>query len=67
MQEYGRLREFTCPDGQKRSFAYHLKGMPGHWRIHIWADVAADFGKMEDASKKILVGHIGPHLPTATG
>ncbi len=67
MQQYGRSREFVCPDGQRRSFAYHLKGLPGHWRIHIWADVDAVFGKLEDADGKILVGYLGPHLPTATG
>jgi hypothetical protein len=67
MQQYGRLRMFICPDGQSRSFGFHLKGIPGHWRIHIWPDVEGVFRESSDSRRKILIGYIGRHLPTSTG
>lgn len=65
MQQYGRDREFICPDGKPRIFEYHLKGLPG-WRIHIWADEQEEFGLAADSRRKILVGYIGQHLDTVT-
>lgn len=57
MSRYGELRRFVCPDGQRRTFEWHLKGLPLKWRIHIWAD---------SLQKKILIGYVGKHLPTST-
>lgn len=51
-----RHREIICPDGEKRLFDLHLKGLPGAWRIHFCPD---------EQNRKIFVGHIGAHLPTA--
>ena len=67
MNQYGHLREFVCPDGVKRSFGFHLKGLPGHWRIHIWPDVEGIFCDSSDSPRKILIGYIGNHLPISTG
>lgn len=50
-------REFVCPDGERRLFDLHLKGLRGHWRIHFWPDVQ---------NRKIIVGYVGPHLPTVS-
>lgn len=55
LNRFGNQREFECPDGKRRLFDLHLKGLRGHWRIHIWPDAA---------NRKIIVGYIGPHLPT---
>lgn len=55
LAQYGQQREFICPDGRKRLFEWHLKGIPDAWRIHIWPD---------EETHTILVGYIGEHLPT---
>jgi hypothetical protein len=52
---YGDRREFVCPDGQRRLFSWHLKGLPQMWRIHIWAD---------QEERNVLIGYVGKHLPT---
>ncbi|MDE0401475.1 MAG: hypothetical protein OXL96_27070 [Candidatus Poribacteria bacterium] len=57
MSKYGDQRRFVCPDGRRRTFEWHLKSLPSPWRIHIWAD---------SRQKKILIGYVGRHLPTAT-
>ena len=57
MSRFGEQRRFVCPDGQRRTFEWHLKSLPNPWRIHIWAD---------SRQKKILIGYVGRHLPTAT-
>ena len=67
MQQYGHLRIFVCPDGEKRTFDYHLKGLPDYWRIHIWPDEQGIFREANDPARKILIGYIGKHLLTATG
>lgn len=48
---YSEERTFRCPDGQYRVFEWHLKR--GDTRIHFF-----DF----PATKRILVGYVGPHL-----
>ena len=58
MGRYGHQRRFLCPDGQRRTFRWHLKGLPLMWRIYIWADAV---------DRKLLVGYVGKHLETATG
>lgn len=67
MQRYGNLRVFMCPDGERRTFDYHLKGLPDHWRIHIWPDEQGLFRDANDMTHKILIGYIGRHLLTASG
>ena len=57
MGKYGKQRRFVCPDGQRRTFEWHLKSLPSPWRIHIWAD---------SRQKKILIGYVGRHLSTDT-
>ena len=57
MGRFGDRREFVCPDGQRRTFEWHLKGLPNAWRIYIVADTK---------EKKILIGYVGKHLPTAS-
>ncbi|MCG8352730.1 MAG: hypothetical protein MI924_33620, partial [Chloroflexales bacterium] len=52
--EYGPKRRFQCPDGQRRVFSWHLKLFNG-WRIHFYPD---------EERQTIIVGYIGPHLPT---
>lgn len=64
MNQYGKEREFVCPDGKTRIFEYHLKGLPDAWRIHIWADEKREFGLAPSGNRKILIGHIGKHLST---
>lgn len=56
MQQYGKQREFVCPDNVIRSFDFHLKGIPNAWRIHIWPDVE---------NRKIFIGYVGKHLDTS--
>jgi hypothetical protein len=68
LSQFGRDRQFTCPDGATRLFGYHLKakvnGVP--LRIHIWPDEDAEFGLAASGRRKILIGHVGDHLPTAS-
>ena len=52
LQMYSEERTFLCPDGEHRVFEWHLKR--GDTRIHFF-----DF----PASKRILVGYAGDHLP----
>jgi hypothetical protein len=54
LAKFGETRKFRCPDGQKRLFNWHAKR--GHSRIHFF-----DF----PAQKRLLVGYVGRHLPTA--
>jgi hypothetical protein len=66
MQQYGSLRQFKCPDGEIRTFAYHLKENLYGWRIHIWPDEQGLFGLAADQHRRILVGYVGVHLKTST-
>lgn len=52
--DYGPRRIFRCPDGQERTFSWHLKMFDG-WRLHFYPD---------EERQTIIVGYIGPHLPT---
>ena len=54
LEQFGSDRTFLCPDGQPRTFSWHLKR--GRWRIYFIPD---------EKSRTILVGHLGPHLTTA--
>jgi hypothetical protein len=56
IQQFGEHRSFECRDGVIRVFSKHTKIGPGAWRIHF----------LEDANnRRVVVGYIGPHLPTA--
>lgn len=52
---YGDRRRFVCPDGQRRLFSWHLKGLPFMWRIYIRA---------LQEERYVLIGYVGKHLPT---
>ena len=58
MGKYGNQRNFVCPDGQIRTFRWHLKGLPLQWRIHICAD---------PERRMLIVGYVGKHLDIVTG
>ncbi|VFM99270.1 MAG: hypothetical protein BECKG1743D_GA0114223_104081 [Candidatus Kentron sp. G] len=49
-----RHREFRLPTGEKVFFENHVK--LGDYRIHFYPDPGA---------RKIFIGYVGPHLPTA--
>jgi hypothetical protein len=55
LNQYGRERTFTCPDGVNRVFSWHVRLTPLAWRIHFFPDPAA---------RQIIIGYVGPHLPT---
>ena len=48
------MREFNCPDGERRLFSPHSKPTGGNIRIH--------FLPLRE-QKKILIGYMGDHLP----
>jgi hypothetical protein len=59
-QKYGKERMFECPDGETRFFDLHAKF--GAWRIHFfesWFDPSDD-------RRRLIIGYIGPHLPTVS-
>ena len=58
MGKYGEQRKFVCPDGRRRTFEWHLKGLPQKWRIHICG---------EPGERKILIGYVGKHLDIVSG
>lgn len=56
IQQYGNERTFLCPDGRHRMFTWHVS-LSIKWRLH--------FFPLEN-ERKIIIGYIGPHLPTAS-
>lgn len=54
LQQFSHCRKFTDPNGRKLVFSWHVK-IGQHWRIHF--DPAT-------GPSRILVGYVGPHLPT---
>ena len=56
MRLYSGQRRFKLPDGRRELFEFHVK--TGDLRFHFYAD---------NPERKVYVGYIGPHLPTATG
>jgi hypothetical protein len=56
-KKYADSRTFECPDGIRRVFEKHCSLTPGAWRLYFLA-----FPEKENG--KILIGYIGPHLPT---
>jgi hypothetical protein len=57
LEQYGEDRTFACPDGVRRVFSWHVRLTPGAWRIHFLP---------EPSTRRIIIGYVGPHLPTAS-
>jgi hypothetical protein len=57
LQQFGTERTFRCPDGSEHTFSWHVRLTPGAWRIHFLPE--GGIGKM-------IIGYIGPHLPTVS-
>lgn len=55
LNKYGEDRTFLCPDGRYRQFSWHKK--LDALRIHFF-----DF----PATRRLLIGYVGKHLPIAT-
>ena len=56
INQYGECRTFECPDGEFRLFEWHVRLTPLAWRLHFVPRYEETF---------VLIGYIGPHLPTA--
>ncbi len=54
LDQYGRERTFSCPDGKERLFERHLKLRFCNWRIHFFPEKPGT----------VIIGYIGRHLPT---
>jgi len=54
LKQYAQERTFTCPDGQNRTFSWHVRLTPLAWRIYFYPNQAG----------QIIIGYIGSHLPT---
>ncbi len=53
--QFADQHTFMCPDGKRRRFSWHARFTPGAGRIYLtW----------ETEDEKLLIGHIGKHLPT---
>lgn len=55
LNQYAQERTFTCPDGKKRVFSWHVRLTPLAWRIQFYPNQPG----------QIIIGYIGSHLPTA--
>jgi len=55
LDRYGRERTFRCPDGEERTFSWHVRLTPNVWRIHFHPRPGV--GQM-------IIGYVGPHLRT---
>ena len=53
---FRKARTFQCDDGEARLFSWHSKINAQAWRIHFIADAGR---------RRVLVGYVGRHLPTA--
>ena len=56
LQQFGQERTFRCPDGETRCFDWHVRLTPNAWRLHFFPCPEI---------KQVIIGYIGPHLPTA--
>lgn len=55
LDRFADQHTFMCPDGNQRLFSSHVRFTPGAGRIYFtWAD----------EGNKLIIGHIGKHLPT---
>jgi hypothetical protein len=57
LEQYGQDRTFTCPDGLRRVFSWHVRLTPGAWRVHFLPD---------PSTRRVIIGYVGPHLPTVS-
>lgn len=57
LKRFAKERTFTFPDGRDTVFSWHSRVTPGAWRIFFYPD---------PSTQKIIIGHIGPKLPTVT-
>jgi hypothetical protein len=55
---YGPMRDFVCPDLEKRRFKNHLKIFSNNWRIY-YLECRASTGE-----GRAYIGYAGSHLPT---
>jgi hypothetical protein len=55
LETYGPEHAFQCHDGAFRLFSWHVRLTPGAWRIYFYPLVE---------ERRLIVGYIGPHLPT---
>jgi hypothetical protein len=56
LERYGAQRTFLCPDDVERTFSWHVRLTPHAWRIYFYP---------APTNKTMIIGYIGPHLPTA--
>ncbi len=56
LQQFGQERTFRCPDGETRCFDWHVRLTPNAWRLHFFP---------HPEIKQMIIGYVGPHLPTA--
>jgi hypothetical protein len=52
---FANQHTFDCPDGERRIFSWHLRWTPNSGRVYFYP---------LNAEKKIVIGHLGAHLPT---
>ena len=55
LERYRAQRTWLCPDNVERTFKWHVRLTPHAWRIYFYP---------VPANKTIIIGYIGPHLPT---
>ena len=52
------MRDFLCPDHQRRRFSNHLKLFSSNWRIYYLETRSGEVGG------RAFIGYIGVHMPT---
>jgi hypothetical protein len=55
LKMYEEEHTFLCPDGEGRLFSWHCRVTPEPWRIYFYPLTR---------ERRIIIGHIGEHLPT---
>lgn len=55
IEMFGNERTFRCHDGTFRVFRWHVRLTPGAWRLYFYP---------LPEERKLIIGYIGPHLPT---
>ncbi len=57
MNAYGERRRFRTLSGESLLFEYHMKCRAENQRIHY---------RVDEARRLLMIGYVGPHLPTVT-